>query len=286
MTPMLTPPENDLDAAVSRRNLLVGGCCVAASIGVGATALGSPRSLRRKMLETVWRSATGQEILVTRTNAQRRAVQPDGLFRVRTNQSAVALTFDDGPDPRYTPRVLDLLREAGARATFFLVGVNALAYPALVRRIIDEGHSIGNHTFDHRELELLDSAEVRDEIARGRRALVAAGVNAPDLFRPPKGYTDDTVAALTGTEHVLTVFWDTCVERCVDHQPVRDGVDELLRDVRPGSIILAHDGGQIVGSGRKPLSRTRTMTALPLVLRGLEAQGLQPVDVATLLSGR
>lgn len=234
------------------------------------------------MFETLWRSSAGASITVTRTNSQRRAVQPDGLFRVPTDKRAVALTFDDGPDPRYTPRVLDLLREAGAHATFFLVGVNALAYPALVGRILGEGHSIGNHTFDHHELEVLGESEVRNEIDRGRRALIAAGVPKPDLFRPPKGYTDNTVAALAGTEHVRTVFWDACVERCVDHQAVPQGVDELLADVGPGSIILAHDGGSIVGSGRRPLSRARTLAALPLLLDGLRAQRLQAVDVATL----
>jgi peptidoglycan-N-acetylglucosamine deacetylase len=286
MTRMVSLPDNEFDASVSRRCLLAGGCCLAGSVGVVASTIGSPRSLRRRMLETVWRSATGQEILVTRTNAQRRAVQPDSLFRVRTDQSAVALTFDDGPDPRYTPRVLDLLREAGAQATFFLVGVNALAYPGLVRRIIDDGHSIGNHTFDHRELELLDAAEIRDEIARGQQALIKTGVRAPDLFRPPKGYTDDAVAAFAGTEQVRTVFWDTCVERCVDHQQVPAGVDELMGALRPGSIILAHDGGHIVGSGRRPISRERTMAALPLLLRRLHVRGLQAVDVATLLSSR
>jgi peptidoglycan/xylan/chitin deacetylase (PgdA/CDA1 family) len=282
---MVDAPRDESGPVMARRALLAGACCAAVGAALVSTSARSRRSLLRQMGETVWKTSSGESIVITRTNGQRRAVQPDGLFRVRTREPVVALTFDDGPDPRYTPRVLDLLRDAGAHATFFLVGVNALAFPALVRRILDEGHSIGNHTFDHRELELLSERQVRNEIDRGRRALISTGAPRPELFRPPKGYTDDTVAALAGTEHVHTVFWDACVERCVDHQPVSDGVRELVGGVRPGSIILAHDGGSIVGSGRRPLSRARTMKALPFLLDGLRERGLEVVDVHTLTRG-
>ena len=81
-----------------------------------------------------------------------------------------------------------------------------------------------------------------------------------------------------------TVFWDACVERFVNHQSVTDGVTQLLAKVRPGSIILAHDSGRIIGFGRTALSRARTMEALPLIIKGLQENGLRVVDIPTLLA--
>lgn len=211
-------------------------------------------------------------------------MQPNGLFRVRTNEPVVALTFDDGPDPLYTPDVLSLLKHADAAATFFLVGVNAAAEPDLVRDLVASGHSIGNHTYDHRELELLTPALVRAEIDRGQRSLIRVGVPAPRLFRPPMGFTDEAVAVLADADRFRTVFWDVCVERFIKDDSIDRGVDRLLDKVGPGSIILAHDGGRIVGSGSEPHSRARTVEALPRLLRGLEAKDLRVVDVPTLLA--
>ena len=220
----------------------------------------------------------------TDTNRQRQAVQPNGLFRVDTDQRIVALTLDDGPDPAHTPYVLDLLNRAKAGATFFCVGVNAAFSPELVRRTVGEGHGIGNHTYNHRELQLMTPVQVQREIERGQRALVDIGIVRPDLFRPPKGFTDSIVGVLADADRFQTVFWDLCVERFVNRESVTDGVRSLLNEVRPGSIILAHDGGRIVGSGRPPLSRAKTMEALPMLLRGLHRDGYEVVDVATLLT--
>ena len=170
----------------------------------------------------------------TLTKPERAAAQPDGLFRIATTERIVALTFDDGPDPLYTPSVLDLLNRVGANATFFLVGVNAVAVPNLVARVLSAGHSVGNHTFDHRELELLTVEQVQVEIEKGQAALVGTGVPRPKLFRPPKGYTDDVVGVLADADRYRTVFWDGCVEHFVDHQPVKDGVAQMLARSGPG----------------------------------------------------
>lgn len=129
----------------------------------------------------------------SRTKTQRAQAQPDALFRVRTTEPIVALTFDDGPDPLPTPHVLDLLRQASATATFFQIGVNAEASPTLVQQVLDRGHTIGNHTFDHRELELLSNEGVQAEIEKGQRALIGVGVPRPAMFRPLKGFTDEAV---------------------------------------------------------------------------------------------
>jgi len=261
----------DDDGAVSRRSVLLGGLAGGAGV-VGGFALGR------------WSAGATPGTRETLTRAQRHAAQPDGLFRIPTTEPMVALTFDDGPDPLYTPTVLDLLAATGSSATFFLVAVNAAAEPDLVRTILDAGHGVGNHTYDHRDLELLTTEQVQVEIERAQALLVASGCPPLDLFRPPKGYTDEVVGVLADADTYRTVFWDACVEHFVDHQDVAAGVAQLVAKVRPGSIVLAHDSGRIVGSGRAPLSRARTMEALPQVIRGLADKGLRVVDVATLLA--
>jgi peptidoglycan/xylan/chitin deacetylase (PgdA/CDA1 family) len=220
---------------------------------------------------------------LTNTLASREAAQPDGVFRVDVDEPIVALSFDDGPDPKYTPHVLDLLARHGLQATFFLVGVNAARYTDLVAQHRGAGHSIGNHTYDHAELERLDPTHVQAEIDRGAFALAAAGAGAVRLFRPPKGHTDSAVAVLADADRYRTIFWDQCVERWVDPLGVRRGVSELLDRVRPGSIIVAHDGGHVVAPHHPHLNRSKTMEALPLLLAGLHRKGLRVVDVPTLL---
>ncbi len=222
----------------------------------------------------------------TDTQAARQAAQPDGVFRVHVDEPIVALSFDDGPDPRYTPHVLDLLARDSLTATFFLVGVNAIRYSELVARTKDAGHSFGNHTYDHPALELLDPAQVRSEIDRGATALVGAGTGAVRLFRPPKGHTNEAVGVIADAGRYRTIFWDQCLERWVHHLGVRAGAQAVVERVRPGSVIVAHDGGHIAAAHHPHINRTPTMEALPILLAGLHRRGLRVVDVPTLLSRR
>jgi peptidoglycan/xylan/chitin deacetylase (PgdA/CDA1 family) len=199
------------------------------------------------------------------------------VFRVSMRTRLVALTFDDGPDPRYTPIVLRLLAQYHAHATFFVIGLNVQAHPDLVRAELAAHDELGDHTWDHTDLETLAPDKVQDEIERGASALRDAGAPAPKYFRPPHGYTDEAVGLLADAHKYRTIFWDLAVEHYVNHSPtVPAGVDALLARVRPGSIILAHDGGIP--------NRARTMQALPLLLRGLRARGYRVVDVSQLLS--
>jgi peptidoglycan/xylan/chitin deacetylase (PgdA/CDA1 family) len=207
----------------------------------------------------------------------------NGIFRVQTDRPIVALTFDDGPDPRFTPTVLDLLRRHRARATFFLIGQNALAHRDLVARELEEGHEIGDHTFDHPELELLAADQVDEEIERGADAIRDAGAPRPTLFRPPKGLTDEVVGVLADAERYRTIFWELTVEHYVNHMPVDEGVERLLERVVPGTIILAHDGGLPNRIDPHGQNRTRTLEALPALLEGLDRKGYRVVDVSELL---
>jgi peptidoglycan/xylan/chitin deacetylase (PgdA/CDA1 family) len=199
------------------------------------------------------------------------------LFRVPTTHKIVALSFDDGPDPHWTPHVLDLLEAHGDHATFFQIGKNALAHKDLVARVEGTGNEIGNHTLDHAHLTQLTATQIRDEVSEGTDALVTAGAPTPVLFRPPLGRTNDRVADVTEAQGLRTVLWSACVEHYIDHVDVATGTTRLLDNIRPGMIILAHDGGIP--------NRTRTMQSLPMLLDGLDRLGYKVVTVSQLVAG-
>jgi chitooligosaccharide deacetylase len=193
----------------------------------------------------------------------------------------VALTFDDGPDPAFTPAVLDVLAHFGATATFFVVGRNALAHPGLVARAVAEGHVVANHTHDHRWLDRLDAAEVADEVDRGAADLAAVGVAASGIFRPPRGLTSPAVAGLTRRRGLRSVFWSDCLE--AHHGSMSRSVGAVVDHAGPGSVVLAHDGGRIDGPNPQRLDRSRTVESLPGLLAGLERRRLRTVALPRLL---
>jgi len=260
-----------------RRALLVGlGACAAVTAAAGASRAAAMQSREPPA------SAVPTYQRVERTSELRR-LQPRALLEVPTSLPLVALTFDDGPDPRYTPDVLDALAEADATATFFLIGANALAYPSLVRQLLAEGHSVGNHTYAHLDLVPQAPAAVLEEIDRAEHAITLAGRVRPTLFRPPLASTSQAVGVLSDARRYTTVYWTTCLEKYADSGTASDVAQRVLDDVRPGSIILAHDGGHVVDSATR-IDRTLTVAALPLVLSGLQRRGLRVVDVPRLVA--
>lgn len=201
--------------------------------------------------------------------------RPDFIRSVRTTRKVVALSFDDGPGPEDTPRVLDILKAHGAKATFFVEGQAVQARPDLVRRIAAEGHEVANHTFTHPDLPPLRYQQVVDEVERASAAIREAGVDQVSLFRPPRGQFDREAAdAVRATGH-LTVGWDVCIEKYLAHDDNERAVALALGQVTPGSIVLAHDGGIP--------DRERTVEVLPALLRGLRGKGFEVVTVTELL---
>jgi len=194
---------------------------------------------------------------------------------------AVALTFDDGPDPTYTPDVLRILRRFRANATFFAVGVNALAHPDLIQACLKAGHEIGNHTLDHDDLSRLDRTGVAAQLRGGADAITAAGAPRPRLFRPPKGRSDAIVAEFAEAQGYETFLWHVCLEHFVHRAGVEQGVRELLEEVGPGTIILAHDGGHIEAPGHPVVRRAATVAALPLLLEGLRRRHYRATTITT-----
>ncbi len=159
------------------------------------------------------------------------------LLRVETREPLIALTFDDGPDPQETPRVLDLLARHGACATFFMVGVSAERHPEVVARVAASGHAVANHSWDHPSFRRLDAAARRQQLQRCAQALAPHGL---PLFRPPFG--EQGVGSLLTTRRCgyQSVAWDVVAEDWRDF-PAERLVERVLRRLRRGSIVVLHD---------------------------------------------
>lgn len=145
----------------------------------------------------------------------------------------LALTFDDGPDADFTPRVLDILEQHNARATFFLIGMHVPGNEKLVRRIHASGHEIGNHSWSHRKLTDLSPEAVENEVARAQTAITSTGVPAPRLFRPPYGAIDPMVRS-----HVpLTIiYWNIDPEDWRAEKP-KEIIEHVLDNAKPGARL-------------------------------------------------
>lgn len=156
---------------------------------------------------------------------------------VRTRRNVAALTFDDGPDPVHTPHLLDILADHGARATFFMVGEMARRYPDVVRRVAEEGHAIGNHTWDHPSLPKISDRERRRQMRACREATRPYGLR---LLRPPYGHLN-LASRLTGLfAGYEVVGWNADVEdwRFQDSEAIAERIGQL---VRPGAVFVLHD---------------------------------------------
>jgi peptidoglycan-N-acetylglucosamine deacetylase len=191
-----------------------------------------------------------------------------------------ALTFDDGPNPRATPAVLDLLARHGARATFFLLGGNVRRHEDLARRITGEGHEAANHGDGHWPLPLLLPGGIRNQVVRGGEAIEAATGVRPRHYRPPFGTMAPGQSRYVRSLGYVSVLGDVYPE-----DPQRPGVDRIVRRVmsrlRPGSILILHDGSPL-----GPADRGQTVAALETILTETERRGWRATTVADLLEAR
>lgn len=204
----------------------------------------------------------------------------EGIVRSGGERPFVVLTFDDGPNPRYTPAILDVLREKGVKATFFVVGKHVEKYPEIARKIVLEGHEIGNHTYTHRDLVPASRRTVLKEIKQAEQVIQKiCGVKA-SFFRPPRGLYSEPVRQLVVERGYTMVLWSVST---LDWSVLTANM--ILRRVkkyaRNGSIILFHDGGALLK--REGGLRDRTVKALSEVIDYLSSQNLQFVTVSQLL---
>jgi peptidoglycan-N-acetylglucosamine deacetylase len=173
----------------------------------------------------------------------------------------VRLTFDDGPVRANTPRILDVLSNYRVKATFFVLGQRAQRNPLLVKREYREGHSVQNHTYTHPELTTLSPAETRRELRATNLAIKAAGVPRPYRFRPPQGHTNARVRSVGASLGLIQTLWSVDPHDWAN-PPASEICSRVVTNVRPGSVVLLHDG-----------SGSNTVEALPCIIKGLRAQG-------------
>jgi peptidoglycan/xylan/chitin deacetylase (PgdA/CDA1 family) len=190
-----------------------------------------------------------------------------------TNQKVVALTFDDGPNPVYTPQLLKILHKYHAPATFFDLGANACQYPELVKAESKAGHLIGNHTYSHPRLSQLSSGEIRAEIIETDDEIEKITHQKPHFFRPPYEELTENILTASRNQHKQIILSTITLEHESAKTP-QAKAERVIRIVFPGAIILAHDGR---------LNRSQTIAALPYLIDGLTAKGYRIVTLKTLL---
>lgn len=199
---------------------------------------------------------------------------PAILYRVRTREPLVALSFDDGPHARYTPQVLEILAAHRAKATFFLIGERALREPELVMRLRAAGHEVGNHYFENGSILSHSDEEFATKLEETEKAI--GGSEPLQLFRPPGGVARPAQLRLARERGF------TCVLGCAyPHDPMRPPVRYMRwlikKNLRPGTIVILHDGIK---------DATKSVAVLPQILEAGKKRGLRFVSIGALMAGR
>jgi polysaccharide deacetylase family sporulation protein PdaB len=193
------------------------------------------------------------------------------IRQVPTSQKIVALTFDDGPARITTPEILSILKEKNIKATFFVVGEQVKRFPSLVSQEIEEGHEVGNHTYSHPQLTRLNVSLINKELEDTEQEIIKFAPK-PTLFRPPGGAYNKNILTLAREKGYTIILWsiDTYDWR---NPPIGKIVDRVVDNIKPGSIILLHDG-------RQP---SPTPEALTFIIDSLTSRGYSFVTVSELL---
>ena len=180
----------------------------------------------------------------------------------RTSQKVLALTFDDGPHPEITPQILDLLKKHNAKATFFCIGQHAEKHPEILKRILEEGHGVGNHSYSHKNtFPFFGESQIKTELEQTDAILKQANT----LFRPPFGVTNPTIAKVVKETGHQVIGWNVRSFDTVIKNP-QTITKRILNKVKPGSIILMHD------------TRPQTLEALKVILPRLSGHKLVPIS--------
>ncbi len=192
----------------------------------------------------------------------------------------IALTFDDGPNEPFTSEILAILRKHNIRATFFVIGENTELFPETCQRIQKEGHIIGNHSYSHPKwLALRRQKRIIQELQPTQEAIYNASGIKPVLFRPPYGHWSPWLLRTARRMGLEVITWDNMTDDWEATKEADDIVSDILGRVRPGGIIVLHDGR----NGRFNYDRTSLLKALPPIIYSLERQGYQFFTVTEML---
>ncbi len=197
-------------------------------------------------------------------------------WRVDTDEPRISLTFDDGPHDTTTPKLLEILEKNRVPATFFLVGKHAERHFPVAQQIVQAGHEIGNHTFNHVPLSFLSSKKIREEISRAEDVLSRLNGTKPRFMRPPGGLFTPRVLDIVEDMGYRLVIGDVYPRD--SHRPGRKRiVQRILKRTKAGSIIILHDGGNT-----RRLDRSQTLSAVEDIIPRLIDLGFRFVLVSTL----
>lgn len=199
-----------------------------------------------------------------------------GICRICTKEKVLALTFDDGPDPEATPALLDLLKQKGVQAAFFCTGAAVRKHPALAARIVSEGHLIGNHSFGHSNFtNLFGLDRLRRDTSRAQEEIMHATGCRPVFYRPPMGLSNPRVFRVACELGLKVVGW-TARGFDTTNVPADLVIQRILRGVRPGAIILLHDGNQ---------SKERVVDIADMLIDTAWARGYRFIRLDRCISG-
>jgi peptidoglycan/xylan/chitin deacetylase (PgdA/CDA1 family) len=263
-----------------RRTFLAGGVAVVGGLA-GGPALLDRRDDRqgRELTAAAVPGAPGQRL------GQQRLI-----WSVPTARPLAALTFDDGPDPELTPRILEVLAQHGVHATFNVMGWNALRHPDLVSEVVAAGHELGNHTWTHQDLAFQSTLQTRRQLERGREAIEQTAGVRPRLFRPPRGNLTGSAIASAAELGYDVLLWSVTRGGAGVGTPA-SVADHLARAVTPGDVVALHDGigrgtfdPQGSGAHRLRARRLVEVQALPAAVERLLGRGLRLVTVSALLA--
>lgn len=266
----------------SYRILPLVGCLLILSFGLTSCSAPSTGSSERKGLfggNKKWRESfdEGQGAVAGNgwnNNLPAGSIQgaDSSYSRVKISQPYIAMTFDDGPHPSNTPRLLDMLKQRNIKATFYVVGSNAKAYPHILKRMVAEGHEVANHTWNHPDMTKLSQASVRKELNSCRDAIVAATGIQPITYRPPYGAINSSLKSWVQQEYGYpAILWS--VDPMDWKKPGASVVaDRLVSGAHNGAILLAHD------------IHAPTIDAMPSALDRLLQKGYRFVTVSQLIN--
>ena len=195
------------------------------------------------------------------------------LFNGNTHIPEIALTFDDGPNPYYTPQVLAILQRYGIKATFFDVGYLVADYPNIVHQEYNQGNIVANHSWSHPVLTSFSAQGIQSQLNSTTNIIQATTGVRPTFFRPPYGAINNQVLAQAKNLHYMTVMWDGSAEDW-DLPGVHSIVTKTLYYARNGAILLLHDGGG---------NRAETVSALPIIISTLKSRGFTFVTIQKLV---
>ncbi|BCL33760.1 polysaccharide deacetylase family protein [Nostoc sp. MS1] len=193
--------------------------------------------------------------------------------KLQPNDKVVALTFDDGPGPKNTAQVLEILKKNNIKATFFMVGMMVKYFPQVAKQVADDGHVIGNHTWHH-WYRRMDVATAASEINRTADIIYKTTGVKTTLFRPPGGFLNNGVVDYAKSQKYAVMMWSDESSDTQRREQPPALIKNVIKGVKPGAIVLMHDGGG---------NRSRTVQALPQIISDLKAQGYKFVTIPELL---